>query len=79
VESICRQIRLTNIDTHLLFAQVGEKLGLLPEQTVSQAFANIYAQVKRQELSQFLVQFSQLLPAETELRSATMSLRVAEV
>ncbi len=62
VKKACDDVRLTNMDAHLLFAQVGEKLGLIPEQTVVQAFANIYAQLKGVELATFLQEFDTKLP-----------------
>lgn len=62
VRKICDDVRLTNMDAHLLFAQVGEKLGLIPEQTVIQAFTNIYAQLKGADLVPFLQQFESKLP-----------------
>jgi energy-coupling factor transporter ATP-binding protein EcfA2 len=64
VKEICDGVRLTNMDTHLLFAQIGEKLGLLPEETVAQAFANLYAQHKSDRVKTFLLQFHDLLPDE---------------
>jgi predicted ATPase len=44
VRSICQSVRLENMDPHLLFSQIGEKLGLLPEPTVRMAFCTIWAQ-----------------------------------
>lgn len=41
---MCKGVRLTNKDAHLLFAQVGEKLGLIPERTVASAFTTLWAQ-----------------------------------
>ena len=41
---ICQDVRRTNKDTHLLFSQVGERLGLVPERTVSSAFTTLWAQ-----------------------------------
>ena len=45
VLACCKSVRRQNMDAHLLFAQVGEQLGLVPESTVNAAFANIWAQV----------------------------------
>lgn len=42
---ICRGVRRTNKDTHLLFSQVGEKLGLIPGHTVASAFTTLWAQI----------------------------------
>ncbi len=64
VKTICDQVRITTMDTHLLFAKLGERLGLIPEFTVAQAFANIYAQFKQTELKGFLDQFRDLLPTD---------------
>lgn len=44
VREVLEQVRLTNHDPHLLFSQIGLKLGFLPESTVKDAFANIWAQ-----------------------------------
>jgi hypothetical protein len=44
VRGICENIRRENMDPHLLFSQLGEKLGLLPETTVRMAFCTIWAQ-----------------------------------
>ena len=44
VLEICVDVRRSNRDPHLLFSQVGERLGLVLEATVSAAFANIWAQ-----------------------------------
>jgi hypothetical protein len=40
----CKEVRRSNKDTHLLFFQVGEKLGLIPERTVASAFTTLWAQ-----------------------------------
>ncbi|EZP54817.1 ATP-dependent nuclease [Sphingomonas sp. RIT328] len=44
VLDVCRSVRRTNKDTHLLFSQVGEKLGLIPGYTVASAFTTLWAQ-----------------------------------
>ena len=44
VLKICQDIRRSNKDTHLLFSQLGERLGLVPERTVSAAFTTLWAQ-----------------------------------
>lgn len=41
---ICKEVRRDNKDTHLLFSQVGERLGLVPERTVASAFTTLWAQ-----------------------------------
>ncbi|GLH74765.1 hypothetical protein GETHLI_32670 [Geothrix limicola] len=64
VKQICNSVRTTNMDAHLLFAQVGEKLGLLPEATVAAAFANIWAQAYPEALQRVLISFEEFLPHE---------------
>lgn len=44
IVEICKEVRLSNKDAHLLFSQVGERLGLVPERTVSSAFTTLWAQ-----------------------------------
>ncbi len=51
VREACELVRRTNHDPHLLFAQVGERLGLLPESTVAYAFTNIWAQAYPDDLN----------------------------
>lgn len=44
LKTFCETVRRQNMDPHLLYAQLGEKLGLLPEKLVMAAFTNIWAQ-----------------------------------
>lgn len=44
VRTICEDARRQNVDIHLIFAQIGERLGLVPETTVANAFCTIWAQ-----------------------------------
>lgn len=64
VKQICEDVRLTNRDPHLLLAQVGERLGLLPETTVAAAFANIWAQAHPDVLEKVLEPIRVMLPNE---------------
>jgi predicted ATPase len=64
VRSVCEQVKLSNRDPHLLFAQVGEKLGLLTESTVAGAFANIWAQAYPEESAAVLAPIRAGLPSE---------------
>lgn len=57
-------VRVTNHDPHLLFAQVGERLGLIPESTVVGAFTNIWAQARTDESQRLLSGFHPRLPLE---------------
>lgn len=64
VQKVCEGVRLTNRDPHLLFAQVGEKLGLIPEATVAHAFANIWAQEYPGNVAKMIEHISESLPRE---------------
>jgi hypothetical protein len=74
VRQICEAIQLSNMDPHLLFSQIGDKLGLIPMTTVQAAFANICAQAKATECQTLLAPISSLLPIESELSNATFVL-----
>ena len=54
VLEICKTVRRQNRDPHLLFSQVGERVGLVPESTIRAAFCNIWAQSKPRESSQLV-------------------------
>jgi hypothetical protein len=64
VKRACEAVRLSNMDPHLLFAQVGERLGLLPENTVASAFANIWAQARPERVKSILSPINSMLPTE---------------
>lgn len=65
VREVCIEVRRTNLDPHLLFAQIGERLGLIPESTVEAAFANIWAQVNEDVLTLILSPIDCSLPHDT--------------
>jgi hypothetical protein len=54
----CQEIRISNSDTHLIYSQIGEKLGLVPERTVRDAFTTIWAQTHTNEVDQLIKQIS---------------------
>lgn len=54
VRQLCVNVRRDNMDPHLLFSQIGEKLGLLPEPTVRMAFCSIWTQAFPQEADRIL-------------------------
>jgi hypothetical protein len=62
---IQRLAATSNRDSHLLFAQLGDKLGLLPETTVAAAFTNIWAQAYPAKVSSVLEPIRDRLPAES--------------
>ena len=62
VREVCAEVRTTNRDPHLLFAQIGERLGLIPESTVAAAFANIWAQANQDVLDKVLAPIRDMMP-----------------
>lgn len=56
---LCKDVRRANMDTHLLFAQVGERLGLVPEGTVSSAFSTMWAQANPEVVKDLLAKVSE--------------------
>lgn len=47
---ILEEVRLSNMDQHVLFNQIGERLGFIPEKTVQMAFANTWSQAFKDEV-----------------------------
>ncbi|WP_237718302.1 hypothetical protein, partial [Rhodovulum sp. PH10] len=54
IREMCCEVRITNMDQHIIFSQIGERLGLVPEETVAAAFANIWAQAYPDEVQRLL-------------------------
>lgn len=54
IKKVCTEVRTTNRDPHLLFAQLGERLGFIPEQTVQSAFLNIWVQQNLMKLASLI-------------------------
>jgi len=44
VKAMCEDVKRQNVDFHLIFSQLGERLGLVPESTVARAFCTIWSQ-----------------------------------
>lgn len=64
IRRLCDDARRQNKDTHLIFAQLGEKLGLLPARTVADAFVNIWAQAYATETEQLVRRIRDKLPQD---------------
>lgn len=65
VRKVLEDVKLTNRDSHVLFSQIGERLGLIPESTVSAAFANIWAQAFCRDVAGVIEPIKDLLPLES--------------
>jgi energy-coupling factor transporter ATP-binding protein EcfA2 len=66
VERQIRKAQLTNHDPHLLCAQIGERLGLIPETTVRDALTNLWAQAYPEQVTEVVAKLSDRLPVEKE-------------
>ncbi|MCF3946000.1 AAA family ATPase [Acidiphilium sp. AL] len=64
VKKTCISVRQQTMDPHLLFAHVGEQLGLIPETTVSAAFANLWAQANPEIVESLISPLRDILPAD---------------
>lgn len=58
----CKQVRISNKDSHLLFSQIGQNLGFLPERTVIDAFTTIWAQFYVGEVETIATVLRSILP-----------------
>jgi len=50
VALLLKETRRSNMDEHVLFNQIGERLGFIPEKTVQMAFANAWGQIFHSEV-----------------------------
>lgn len=66
LREILESVRNTNRDEHLLFAQVGKKIGLIPEARVKEAFLSVWCRTYIDDLRPLLREISHLLPKETD-------------
>lgn len=64
VRAVIESVANTNYDAHLLFSQIGRRLGLLPEARVREAFLTIWVQNFPDEVEAFVLNFADLLPVE---------------
>jgi AAA15 family ATPase/GTPase len=65
VADIIRSVRNTNRDPHVLYSQVGMKLGLIPEARVKEAFISIWVQEFTADVEGVLRPFKQKIPLES--------------
>lgn len=62
VLAVLKEKRLTNHDPHILFSQIGQSLGLLPESTVRDAFLATWVEVYPDECLKLLGHVNAFLP-----------------
>ncbi|MER7476672.1 AAA family ATPase [Streptomyces sp. NPDC126510] len=66
-----KEVANTNRDAHLLFAQIGAKLGLIAETIVRSAFISLWAQEYPEEVKEIIDPFAALLPMSGPQRLLT--------
>jgi hypothetical protein len=66
VAEIVRSVRNTTRDSHILYSQVGKKLGLIPEARVREAFINLWARVFPREVQAITQPFIEKIPRESD-------------
>jgi predicted ATPase len=64
VREIVESVAKTNRDPHLLFAQVGRQLGLIPEARVREAFLSVWVRHNQAESDAVAAPFLDLIPKE---------------
>lgn len=65
VAEIVRSVRNTNRDPHLLYSQVGRRLGLIPEARVKEAFITLWARKFPADVQVILQPFIDKIPLES--------------
>lgn len=61
---LLQEIRTTNRDPHVIYSQVGERLGLIPESTVNEAFVTTWAESYPEVVGQILKPILNKIPKE---------------
>jgi len=64
VKSLLLEIKMTNRDSHLIYSQIGGKLGLIPEETIIGGFLSVWCQRYSEKVSELLAPISSYLPRE---------------
>jgi predicted ATPase len=75
VAEIVRSVRNTNRDPHLLYSQVGKRLGLIPEARVREAFITLWARTFPDEVQVITQPFRDKIPFESNELSIAASVR----
>lgn len=68
LKSAMESVRNTTRDPHLLFGQLGKKIGFIPEARVKEAFLAIWCRLNKDYISSLSEDLSGLTPLETDQR-----------
>jgi len=66
LKALMQSIRNTNRDPHLLYAQLGKRLGFIPEARVKEAFLTIWCRLNPQYVENIARGLSGLIPLESD-------------
>lgn len=66
LDEIMTSLRNTNRDPHLLFAQLGKRIGFVPEARVREAFLAIWCRINSDFIDQLAGSLGDLVPRETD-------------
>lgn len=61
-----RSVRNTNRDPHLLYAQLGKKIGFVPEARVKEAFLSIWCRLNQEYVNSISQGLAGLIPLESD-------------
>ena len=62
VEQVVSEVSRSNRDPHIIFSQIGKRLGFIPEDTVKGAFLSVWSQEYYEEAEGILAPLDSLLP-----------------
>lgn len=66
LKTLMRSVRNTNRDSHLLYAQLGKKIGFIPEARVKEAFLTIWCRLNREFVESLSQGLDELIPLESD-------------
>ena len=66
LKTAMESVRNTNRDTHLLYAQLGKKIGFIPEARVKEAFLTIWCRLNSEYITEMKDKFGNIIPRETD-------------
>lgn len=73
LKAVIESVRNTNRDPHLLYAQLGKKIGFIPETRVKEAFLTIWCRLNNAYIKSLESKLQGLLPKESDERSISQS------
>ena len=62
IKQVITEVKNTNYDHHLIFSQIGEKLGFINEEVIRQAFITTWCDMYTEKVNAFLERIRRFLP-----------------